>query len=371
MRPLERVFPGGIAMARVSLMGLSRVAAAIAAAAICGGVACAQSFQAYSFPDPYRAAVAFGHLPKGRTWGSTSAIALDSKGHIWVGERCEKNSCSDSSLDSILKFDSSGKLLKSFGGGLLAVPHSIYFDKAGNIWVTDSGELRLPGAPAPAAAAKETKGHVAIKFNLNGKVLMTLGMAGISGEGPDLFREPNAVVEGAHGDLFVADGHVPHKGAGRIVKFTKDGKFIKQWGGLGSAPGQFDVPHALALDSMGRLFVADRANKRIQIFDQDGKFLDEWRQFGSPSGIFIDRNDVMYVSDSQSESVDPKADRYNPGFEHGVHIGSARDGRVTGFSPMPLPPNGDNAAEGITADALGNIYIAETIVQGVWKYVRK
>jgi sugar lactone lactonase YvrE len=373
MRRLEKAFLGGIVISRLSCSRLLLVAASIAAAAMCGGLACAQSFQEYAYPNPYRAGEAFGHLPKGRMWGSTSAVTLDAQGHIWVGERCGKNSCTGSDLDSILEFDSSGKLLKSFGGGLLAVPHSIYFDKAGNIWVTDSGELRAPGAPAPdpATAAKETEGHVAIKFSPEGKILMTLGKPGVSAEGPDTFREPNAVVEGANGDLFVSDGHVPHKGSARIVKFTKDGKFIKQWGGLGSAPGQFDVPHALALDSSGRLFVADRADKRIQIFDQDGTFLEAWTQFGSPSGIFIDRNDVMYVSDSQAEWTDPKADRYNPGFEHGVHVGNARDGRVTAFIPMPVPPNGDNAPEGIAADVMGNIYIAETIVRGVWKYTKK
>jgi len=326
MRPLEKAFLGGIVISRLSWIRLLLVAAGIAGAAICGDRACAQSFQEYSYPNPYRAAEAFGHLPKGRMWGSTSAATLDSQGHVWVGERCGKNSCAGSDLDSILEFDSSGKLLKSFGGGLLAVPHSIYFDKAGNIWVTDSGELRSPGAPAPdpATAAAEIKGHVAIKFSPEGKILMTLGKPGVSAEGPDTFREPNAVVEGANGDLFVSDGHVPHKGSARIVKFTKDGKFIKQWGGL-----------------------------------------------GSPSGIFIDANDVMYVSDSQAEWTDPKADRYNPGFAHGVHVGSARDGRVTAFIPMPVPPNGDNAPEGIAADVMGNIYIAETIVKGVWKYTKK
>jgi sugar lactone lactonase YvrE len=325
-----------------------------------------------SLPNPYRPAEAFGQLPEGRPWGSTSAVAIDSLGHVWVGERCGKNSCGDSSEDSILEFDPSGKLLKSFGGGLLVVPHALYFDKSGNIWVTDSSELRLSSSPAPAASeSQENRGHVAIKFSPDGKILMMLGKPGVVGDSTDTFHEPNAVVEGNNGDLFVADGHIPHKGAARIVKFTKDGKFIKQWGSLGSAPGEFDVPHALALDSQGRLFVADRSNKRIQIFDQDGNFLAQWKQFGSPSGIFIDSHDVIYVSDSQSESSDPKADRYNPGFEHGVRVGSAKDGKVFANIPMQPPPKGDNAPEGITADPMGNIYIAETIVQGVWRYTRK
>jgi hypothetical protein len=212
--------------------------AGIAMLAICAGRGYVQADSAAdSLPNPYRGAQAFGHLPGDRHWGSTSAVNLDSQGHVWFGERCGKNSCGDSNLDSIVEFDSSGKLLKNFGGGLFAVPHSLYFDKSGNIWITDSGELRLPGAPAPdpATAPPETKGHVAIKFRPDGKILMTLGKPGVAAEGPDTFREPNAVVEGANGDLFVADGHIPHKGAARIVKFTKDGKFIKQWGSLGSS----------------------------------------------------------------------------------------------------------------------------------------
>jgi len=372
MRPLKRL-GGRMEMSHRYRTKFLAVIFGVAAMAVCGVSAYAQATASQTdvLPNPYRAAVAFGQLPAGRTWGSTSAVTPDTRGHIWVGERCGKNSCGDSTLDSILEFDSSGKLLKSFGGGLLAVPHSIYFDKSGNIWVTDSGELRLPGAPVLDPSSKETKGHAAFKFSPDGKLLMTLGKPGVSGDSPDVLGEPNAVVEGANGDLFVADGHSPHRGNARVVKLTKDGKFIKQWGGHGSGPGQFEVPHALAFDSRGRLFVADRGNKRIQIFDQDGNFLEAWKQFGAPSGIFIDQNDVLYVSDSQSESTDPKADRYNPGFEHGVHIGSAKDGRVTGMIPMPVSPNHDNGPEGIAADAMGNIYIAETIIRGVWQYAKR
>ena len=142
------------------------------------------------------------------------------------------------------------------------------------------------------------KGHQVFKFSPDGKVLMTLGKAGVAGNGPDEFNAPSAVLVAPNGDIFVADGHGRETNA-RIVKFSKDGKFIKTWGKKGSAPGEFDIPHALAIDSQGRLFVGDRQNNRIQIFDQDGKFLDQWTQFSRPSGIFIDKHDVIYVADSE------------------------------------------------------------------------
>ena len=131
------------------------------------------------------------------------------------------------------------------------------------------------------------KGHTVMKFSPDGKVLMTLGKPGVAGDGPDTFNAPSDVLVAPNGDIFVADGH-GDKTNERIVKFAKDGKFIKDWGKTGKGPGEFDVPHALAMDSSGRLFVADRSNNRIQIFDQDGKFLAEWRQFGRPSGLYID-----------------------------------------------------------------------------------
>jgi DNA-binding beta-propeller fold protein YncE len=115
------------------------------------------------------------------------------------------------------------------------------------------------------------------------------------------------------------------------MRFSKDGKFIKAWGKRGSGPGEFDTPHSIAIDSRGRIFVADRSNSRIQIFDQDGKFIDQWKQFGRPSGIYIDRNDNMVVADSQSNS------KQNPGYKRGIYVGSARDGKVTALIPFVEP----------------------------------
>src|SRR5262249_29247523 len=116
-----------------------------------------------------------------------------------------------------------------------------------------------------------------------------------------------------------------------IVKFSKDGTFITAWGKHGKGPGEFETPHGIALDSKGRVYVADRANNRVQIFEPDGKFVAEWKQFGRPSDVAIDKNDMIYVADSQSTPSN------NPGFKQGIRIGSVKDGKVTAFIPEPRP----------------------------------
>ncbi|HKA40431.1 MAG TPA: peptidyl-alpha-hydroxyglycine alpha-amidating lyase family protein, partial [Burkholderiales bacterium] len=239
------------------------------------------------------------------------------------------------------------------GAGMFVQPHGIHVDRDGNVWVTDS-------------QGKDGKGHTVVKFNQDGKVLLTLGKAGVAGDGPDAFNAPSDVITAPNGDIFVADGHGGDTNA-RIVKFSKDGKFIKTWGRKGTGPGEFDTPHGLAMDSQGRLFVGDRSNNRVQIFDQDGKFLEDWKQFGRPSGIYIDRNDVLYVADHAST---PKN---NPGFKRGVRIGSAKDGLVKSFIPgLGADPDGLIVGEGVVADAQGNVYWAETANgMTVRKFVRK
>ena len=211
-----------------------------------------------SQPNPFRTVENWFKLPAGRMWGSTSAVDVDRDGtSIWVAERCGANSCAGKMDPPILKFDQSGTLVKSFGGGMFVFPHGIAVDKDGNIWVTDG-------------QGRDGKGHQVFKFSPDGEVLMTLGKAGVAGDGPDTFNQPDDVAIAPNGDIFVSDGHTPAMGNARVMKFAKDGKFIKQWGKHGSGPGEFEVPHALAFDSRGRLFVGDRANNRIQIFDQDG-----------------------------------------------------------------------------------------------------
>src|SRR5947199_2879069 len=254
----------------------------------------ALSQTAYSQHDVYQTIENWFKLPEGRKIGSTAGITVDRDGtSVWTFDRCGGQYCAGSNLAPIMKFDESEKLVKSFGAGMFVRPHGIRIDREGNVWVTD-GE-----GPDGKDPNKNGKGHQVFKFSPEGKVLMTLGKAGVAGDGPDTFNLPSDVLVASNGDIFVADGHGGNSNA-RIVKFSSDGKFIKTWGKKGTGPGEFDTPHALAMDSKGRLFVGDRSNNRIQIFDQDGKFLQEWKQFGSPSGIFIDAKGMIYVADSQS-----------------------------------------------------------------------
>jgi sugar lactone lactonase YvrE len=306
---------------------------------------------AYAQENPYRED-GWAKLPDGRKWGWTSAVDIDRDGNIWVFERCGANSCAGSNVAPLVKLDPSGKYLKSFGAGMFVFPHGIHLDREGNVWVTD-------------AQGKDGKGHTVVKFNQDGKVLLTLGKPGIPGEGPDMFNQPSHAVTTPNGDIFVADGHGGDSNA-RMVKFSKDGKFIKTWGKKGTAPGEFDTPHAIAVDSRGRLFVGDRTNSRIQIFDQDGKFLEEWKQFGRPSGIFIDANDTIYVADHTSNA------KVNPGFKRGIRIGGAKDGTVKALIPgLGADPETQSVGEGVAVDALGNVYWAETAGMTIRKFVKK
>jgi DNA-binding beta-propeller fold protein YncE len=339
---------------------------AVAALTIIGLAWAQTSAPTNALPNPYRSIESWAKMPEGRVWGSTSGVDVDRDGKsIWVAERCGVAAapsqmkpgvpfaCDGSSLDPILKFDASGKLVTHFGAGMLLFPHGLHVDPDGNVWVTDG-------------LGKDGKGQQVFKFSPDGKVLMRLGQAGVAGSGLDQFNAPSAVVVAPNGDVFVADGHGGNTNA-RIMKFTRDGKLIKTWGHKGSGNGELDIPHALAMDSRGRLFVADRGNNRIQIFDQDGNYLDQWAQFSRPSGLYIDKNDVIYVADSESESVSKNHD----GWKRGIRVGSARDGSVTAFIPDPVEKaTTTSAAEGVTADAMGNIYGAEVGPKRLMKYVK-
>lgn len=327
--------------------------AVLAAAVLSSAVGFAQE-------NPYRTVENWAQMPPGRAWGSTSAVDIDRDGKaVWVAERCGANSCVGSNLPTVLKFDASGKLVASFGAGMFIFPHGIHVDRDGNIWIADGtppGRATLP----PAGV-----GHTVVKFSPEGKVLMTLGTPGGATE-PGYFFQPNDVLVAPDGAIFVAEGHGGPNS--RVLKFTKDGKLIKTWGRKGAGAGEFDQPHALAMDSKGRLFVGDRGNNRIQVFDQEGTFLEQWTEFSRPSGIYIDKDDTIYVTDSESGSV--AKERTN--WKRGIRLGKISDRKVIAFIPDPVEnTTGTSAAEGVAVDAAGNIYGAEVGSKSLKKYVKR
>jgi hypothetical protein len=327
-------------------------------------------------PNPYETQRDWGRLPDGRTWGSVSAINVDVDGkHIWAGDRCGTNSCAGSTVDPIVKLDPFGNVVQSLGAGQIIWPHGMDVDREGNVWVADARSATAQELEQFPSAAN--KGHTVLKFSPDGRLLMTLGTPGQAGDPPARFTEPNDVLVAPDGSIFVAESHnaqfldEPGAGAiGRISKFSPDGRLIRTFGSWGFGAGQFRGPHSLAMDTQGRLFVADRGNRRIQIFDQDGNHLDTWYQFSRISGLHIDSNDVLYAIDSESD------ENYNPGWRKGLRVGSARTGEVWYFVAEHMSGRASgmggygSMGEGVTADAQGNVFAGEVgPVQGVTKFV--
>jgi sugar lactone lactonase YvrE len=289
-------------------------------------------------------------------WAAVTAVEPAPDGTIYVVHRCFANSCAGRKEAPILKYDASGRLLRSWGEGMFVFPHGGSADRDGNLWITD-------------ARGENGVGHQVFKFSPDGQLLMRLGTAGVSGSGPDHFDQPTDVVVSPAGDVFVTDSHRNGRN-NRVVRFTKDGRFVKEWGRKGSGRGELSEPHTIAMDSRGRLLVGDRENNRIQIFDQEGNYLNEWRQFGRPSGIHITKDDTMYVTDSES-GPDTGAHELM-GIKKGIRIGSARDGKVVAFiEDMESTRSEHSGAEGVGVDLQGNVYGAVVRRQMLERHVKK
>ncbi|MES1254768.1 MAG: hypothetical protein ABUS56_04120 [Acidobacteriota bacterium] len=307
--------------------------------------------------NPYHLVTNWPHLGDIKP-GAAIGILSDGKGGVWLQHR---------SVPGVLHINAAGNIIDKWDV-TFSTAHGFCRDGDGNFWVLDSG----PFTDAPDAGVK---GNQVFKYTPAGKLLLTIGKAGVSKAGPDTFLQPSACVATPGGDILIADGHWSRPSGGpqdgdRLVLYRKDGTFLKSIGKQGSRPGEFMGPHGLAFDSKGRLFVADRSNNRIQIFDKDMRYLDEWRQFGRPSGIQILKDDTLVVSDSESTfgqfkpaelgPVRPgdytvdwagfyKGIPRNAGWRNGIRIGSARDGSLKYFIP-------DVLAEGLGADDFGNVY---------------
>ena len=320
---------------------------------------------------PGRIGQPWATLPDGRLMGSPGGIEVDVDGeHLWAIVRCGNDGtprgsqtyCDDSDLDPIVRFRPDGTVDRMFGRRMFSWPHGIHVDADGNVWVTEAG-----ASDDEARAAGRVFGHQVFKFSPEGEVLMTLGEAGVPGDGPTHFDAPSDVVTAPTGDIFVVDGHGTD-GNNRIVKLDRDGTFITEFGGTGYGPGQLRGPHAIAMDAEGRLFVADRQNQRIVIFDQEGNYINRWTQFGMPSDIVIDATGRIYVADSESDTTQ------NPGWEKGIRVGDVETGWVEHFildtGDNPPIVQGGSGAESLAVDRHGNIFAGEPRPQRLRKYVK-
>jgi DNA-binding beta-propeller fold protein YncE len=348
-----------------------------------------------TLPNPYRLVPDWPTLPasmkgpNGHRWGEVIRVHVAPNGNVWVFHRCfyDKPSGDATCLNRgdanppILEFSPAGKLLRSFGVGLFAHPHGFTVDKDGNLWTTDTNDDQtILGMPAKNAQGI-TMGHEVLKISPSGQVLMTIGQQGAAGNGPYIFDRPTGVAIAPNGDIFVADGHAPNKSnSARVVKYSPNGVFIKEWGHLGSEPGNFREPHDIFVGgSKGYLYVADRQNNRVQVFDQDGRFIAAWKQFGQPSSVFVDKRDNLFVgavylsADAPSRGrsvVEPTTSANN----RAIVIGNA----ITGELKYLIPDPGDlskmtdtgTSASGIAADDQGNVYAADVGLNNLRKYVR-
>ena len=332
-----------------------------------------------NLPTPYLTERNFGTLPDGRSWGSVSAVNVDIDGvHIWAGDRCGTNQCATTpDINPIVKLDPNGRVVTQFGAGQILWPHGMDIDRQGNVWIADA---RIANdneiAQNPAAA---NIGSSVMKFSPDGELLLTIGTPGEVGDPPTHLTDPNDVLIAPNGRIFIAETHGAQfqgdpgpETKSRITMWEPDGTYIGHFGEYGWDDGQFRSPHSLAMDSQGRLFVADRGNNRIQIFTQDGEWLDTWYQFSRISGLYIDpTNDMLYAIDSESD------ENYNPGgWRKGLRVGNARNGEVLYFIPNHMHPGNTGMGglgamgEGVTADAAGNIYAGEVgVVSGMTRFV--
>jgi len=269
-------------------------------------------------------------LPPGMNMGSTSGVAINSKGHIIVLAR---------GTTPLMEFDANGKFIRGFGEGLFDRPHGLRIDSDDNIWATDVAS------------------HVLYKLNPDGRIMMVQGVKGSAGEMHAyghlrLLNEPTDVAFAPGGEIYVSQGH--GQAESRVLKFDKDGNFIKVWGKKGAGPSEFNLAHSIAVDAGGLLYVADRNNQRIQVFDAEGQYQREWKLPGTPCGLFIDREQNLWLAHGHAGQV-LKLDR------KGTVLGAM------GQQSKALGQFGE--AHFLTISAKDEIYVADTLNWRVQKFV--
>jgi DNA-binding beta-propeller fold protein YncE len=266
----------------------------------------------------------FLQLPAGVTLGPCSAVAIDGRDQVYLFHRAKS---------PILCFDRDGKFVRSWGDDLIKAPHGLRIDGDGNIWTTDTGH------------------HLVLKFSPEGKLLLSLGTADKPGTGIDQFDRPTDIAFGAEGEVYVSDGY----GNNRVMQFDRRGKFVRTWGRSGKAPGEFDLPHCIRVDSQKRVLVGDRQNKRIQVFDEDAKVLAIWEGF-APYGLEIDRDGTIFVADVLANRI--------------LQLDDA--GKIVhSWGGEGSEPGQFRAPHMLATDSLGNLFVAEVDGKRMQKFRRK
>jgi DNA-binding beta-propeller fold protein YncE len=294
--------------------------AVLSLAVVCGisPVAVAADYPAMQ----YNADAEWPTLPPGWNFGETVGVAVDGKGHVYVFHRGK---------NPIMEFSPDGRLVRSWGEGMFIRAHSIRVDPEGNIWTVDNDT------------------HQVLKMDPSGRVRMVLGRYGTSGETDELFNQPTDVGFGPNGEIYVTDGY----GNSRVVKFSKQGRYVTAWGKPGTGEGEFDAPHAVVVDQQGRVYVGDRENYRVQIFDADGKFLTQWKHVGSPWGLDLQPDGTLFMSDGHNERI----------------LKLNLDGKVLGtFGRKGRMPGELGYPHHIGVDSDGNVFAAEIKNQRVQRF---
>lgn len=299
-------------------------------------------------PTHYAVVHGWPALPEGRILGSAAGVGVNSRGEVLVFHRAGRVWSEPLPLTTIDKptiavFDGrTGKFLREWGANQFAMPHGLTVDDHDNVWVTDVALQQI------------------FKFGPDGRLLMTLGERGVAGADPHHFNRPTQVAVLADGSLYVSDGYRNT----RVAKFAADGRFLFQWGKPGTGPGDFDTPHALAIDKAGRVYVADRENDRIQIFDREGHFLRQIKSpvMGRPYGLALLSDGRIVVADG-GEQPDSGPDR------SGLVILSP-DGRILQRSGRYGNYDGQfRMAHALAVDAHDNVFVVDITGQRVQKFV--
>jgi streptogramin lyase len=304
--------------------------------------------QSTTFPDYPKIDLAIGYKvdpqwpkkPAEAQWKAMSSMAVDASGNIWTLNRGNI---------PVEVYRPDGTLVRSWGqDGLVRNPHQVRFDREGNVWIADNGY------------------HTVTKFTVDGKPLLTIGLKNDPGADDKRMNQPTDLAISPSGEIFVSDGYVN----ARVVHFDKTGRFVKAWGKLGVAPGEFSIPHGIAMDSKGRLYVVDRNNVRVQVFDQSGKFLDEWRNILTPWAIWITPNDEIYVcgsSPTRWSDLPPAGTQMNAvQARDQIVVRFDTTGRVKqlwsfpmGATGQPTKPGELNWVHGIAVAANGDLYLGD------------